>query len=138
QHTRVGFEDRAHQFDRGAQVRVVGDLHADVELTDAPVVVEYLADYLAVGNDYVRGVDVRERRAEERDALHYSLNPGDGDVFPDTERLGEDDREARDHVAEHTLGGERDAGTGHTEPGEERQQFHAKVLQCHDGEQQEA
>lgn len=59
----------------------------------------------------------------------------DGNVLPDAERPGEDDRQPGDHVAEHALHRERYPGSRDPQARDEREQFHAQVLQRHDPEQ---
>ena len=126
------------QRERGLQVGVVGDPHQHLQLPDAAVIVQDLPHDLAVRHHHARAVHVQQRRAEEGNGLDRALDACDGDVFAHPERLGEDDRQPGNHVAEHALGGERHAGAGDAEPGDQRQQLHAEVLQRHDDEEQEA
>ena len=56
-------------------------------------------------------------------------------LHADPVRLGEDDGEARYHVAQNPLRGQRETGAGHAEASDQRQQFHPQVLQRQDQEE---
>src|SRR6516225_12375922 len=105
QHAWVGPQHAADQLDDTAEIAFVGHSDADLHLTDPAVIVQNLADHLAVGYDNHRAIDVAELRVEERDRLDHALDAGDGDVLADAERLGEDNRQSRNHVAQHALSG---------------------------------
>src|SRR5207237_533740 len=118
-------------------VRVVGNPDLQPELPDLAVVVQDLADDLAVGYYDFRTVRVPERGIEKADVEHLAFFLDDGNVLAYAERTREDDGEPGHDVSEHPLHGERDSRAGHTEPGDEREQFHPEVLQRHDEEQPE-
>ena len=106
-----------------------------VELPDLPVVVQYLADDLAIGHHYCRVVRVAEDGGEEVDRFDLALDADDRDVLPNAERPGKYDRKARHQIAEHALHCQRNAGARHTQARNQRQELDAEILQRHDKEQ---
>src|SRR6185312_58547 len=137
QHARIGLQHLPDRRERTVDLRVVGDTYHDVELTQCAVVMQNLPDDLAVGNDYARAVGMPQCRAEERDGVHLSLFRNDRDVLADAERLGEDDGQPGDHVAQHALRRQREAGAHHAQACNQGQQLHSQVLEREDDEQQE-
>ena len=65
---------------------------------------------------------------EEVDRFHAALHTHDLHVLAHPERLGKNNRQSGDHVAQHALHGQGHAGARHAQPGDERQQFYPKVL----------
>src|SRR6185312_14559741 len=137
QHARVGSQHFTDRGERAVDVRVVRDTDADIDLPEVAEVVQDLPDDLAIGNHDARAVRVGEGGAEQRDGLDLALLVDDRDVFSDAKRLGEDDRQAGHHVAQHSLGGQSDSGSRDPQSGDQGQQLHAQILQRHDQEQRE-
>src|SRR5687768_1648728 len=81
QHTRIVLDHVVDCGKRLLQIGVVGDADHDLELPDLAVVVEYLADDLAVGDDHLRQIGVAERGSEERDVLDPAFLARDRNVF---------------------------------------------------------
>src|SRR4029077_4424420 len=122
----------------GRKVAVVGHSDTDLDLTDAAVVVEDLADHLAVGNDHAGSTDVPGGGVEKRDGFDHSLHPGYCDVLTDAKGLGKDNRKASYEIAENPLRGECHPSASDAEPSHERQQLDTEILQREQREEQRA
>ncbi len=101
------------------------------------IIVEDLANDLAIRDHHLGTIGVQQNGAEQGNMLHLPLHAGHLNVLANPEWLGENDRQSRDDIAEDSLHGECNAGARDSQPGYQRQQLDTKVLQCHDGEQQQ-
>jgi hypothetical protein len=135
EHARIGAQHVLRHLQREGNVGVVRHPDLDPVLTDPAVVVQDLADDLAVRDHHAREVRVPERGVEQLDIQHLALLFRYRDVVADPERAREDDRQPGHQVAEHALHGERDPRPGDAESRDQRQELHAEVLQRHDHEE---
>ena len=102
---------------RKVQVGAVGYANPDIELPDLAVVVQDFANDFAVRDDHHGHVGVAELGAEQLDRLDAPFHANHGNVFPDPERLGEDNGQPGGEIAQHPLHREGDAGASHSAAG---------------------
>src|ERR1700733_11962103 len=137
QHPGIGIDQLANGCDGLRQVDLVADTDLDFGLANLAEVVQDFPDHLSIRHHDTRAINVQQRGTEYRDELHLALNAHDLNVVTDPVRLSEDDRQAGDHIAQDALRRQGDTGTGDTQPGNQRQQLDAKILQRKNREQSE-
>src|SRR5207302_6663445 len=103
QHARVPLQDVVDDREGLREVGVVRNADVEVHLTNRAVVVEDLADDLAIGYGDDGTVAVHEFRGKQLDVGDLAVDAEQLDVLADLVRLGEDDGQAGDEVAEHSL-----------------------------------
>ena len=149
EHARVFVEHVGDDFQGAVQVRAIGDADRQVSLPDHAVVVDDLADDLAVRHHDAGAVGVNQGGGEQFNRVHLPMHAGDLDVFADPETLDENDGQARDQVAQDALHGQADADARDAQSGDERQEFDLKIVrdeqqgkdeheQLHDADEQHA
>src|SRR5882762_10692387 len=132
QNARVLREHVANDRKRPIHITVVGDPYDEVELSDRAVVVQDLADDLAVRDDDARPVGMEQRRREQLDRHDVAVHADQLDVLAYAKGLGENDREPRHHVAQHALERDTNAQAGDADAGDQWSDLEAELVERHD------
>ena len=104
-------------------------------MANVAAVVEDFADDFTIGNNDPRVVAMKQRRGEKLDVGDLAIHANHFDVLADAKRLGENDRQSRDDIAEHTLRGQTDADARHADTRDQRRDLDAEFVQReHHGE----
>ena len=128
EHARVFTEHVGNDFQGAVQVGAVGDVDRQIGLPDDAVVVDDLADDLAVRHHDAGKVGVNQGGREQFNRVHLPMHAGDLDVFADPKTFHENNGQTRDQIAQDALHGEADADARDAQSGDERQEFDLKIV----------